>query len=118
MPGTVWLIPLKSLEQDSVAIKLGDVVGMELAPGQDEFVGEPLKMMLIGMEDPSRLPYVIEADGAAVGVLTLQSGAASLAGWSDDDSAWLLRGFLIDRRKQGRGLGRLPAAGAPPTNRE
>lgn len=47
-----------------------------------------------------------------MGVLTLQAGAARLAGWRNDHSAWLLRGFLIDRRRQGSGLGQLAAAAA------
>ncbi|MHC6220392.1 GNAT family N-acetyltransferase [Arthrobacter sp. MMS24-S77] len=109
---TVWLIPLKDLDDDARAITLGDVAVMELAAGQDDFVGDPFKMMLMGLEDESRLPYVIEAAGAAVGVFTLQAGAATLAGWPDDDSAWLLRGFLIDQKCQGRGLGSLSAAAA------
>jgi GNAT superfamily N-acetyltransferase len=108
----VWLIPLKNLDDDARAITLGDVAGMELAVGQEDFVDDPFKMMLMGLEDDSRLPYVIEAAGAAVGVFTLQAGAATLAGWPDDDSAWLLRGFLIDRRHQGRGLGSQAAAAA------
>lgn len=112
MPETVWLIPLKSLDSDARAIKLGDVALMELGAGQLQFVGDPLKMMLVGLEDPSRLPYVMESAGHVVGVLTLQSGAATLAGWPDDDSAWLLRGFLVDRRWQGKGLGRQGAAAA------
>ncbi len=85
---------------------------LELAPGQLDFVGDPLRMALAGLAEQSRRPYVIEANGDAVGVLTLQAGAARLAGWPDDHSAWLLRGFLIDRRHQGRGLGRLAAAAA------
>ena len=85
---------------------------LELAPGQLDLVGDPLRMALAGIADQSRRPYVIEAGGTAVGVLTLQSGAARLAGWPDDHSAWLLRGFLIDRRYQGSGLGRLAAAAA------
>ncbi|MEW1823442.1 GNAT family N-acetyltransferase [Arthrobacter sp. NPDC080031] len=109
---TVWLIPLKDLDDDARAIKLGDVAAMELAAGQEDFVGDPFTMMLMGLEDESRLPYVIEAAGAAVGVFTLQAGAATLAGWPDDDSAWLLRGFLIDQTSQGRGLGSLSAAAA------
>ncbi|MGM7774866.1 GNAT family N-acetyltransferase [Arthrobacter sp. KNU-44] len=109
---TVWLIPLKDLDDDARTIKLGDVAEMELAAGQEDFVGDPFKMMLMGLEDESRWPYVIEAAGAAVGVFTLQSGAATLAGWDDDDSAWLLRGFLIDQARQGRGLGSLSAAAA------
>ncbi len=109
---TVWLIPLKDLDDDARAIKLGDVAAMELAAGQEDFVGDPFKMMPMGLEDESRLPYVIEAAGAAVGVFTLQAGAATLAGWPDDDSAWLLRGFLIEQTSQGRGLGSLSAVAA------
>jgi GNAT superfamily N-acetyltransferase len=78
-------------------------------------VGDPLRMVLTGLAEDARRPYVIEAGGDAVGVLTLQRGAASLAGWPDDSSAWLLRGFLIDRRRQGRGLGPLAAAAAVET---
>ncbi len=109
---TVWLIPLKDLDDDARAITLGDVAAMELAAGQEDFVGDPFKMMLMGLEDDSRRPYVIEAAGAAVGVFTLQADAATLAGWPDDDSAWLLRGFLIDQPSQGRGLGSLSAVAA------
>lgn len=109
---TVWIIPLKNLDEDARAIKLGDVADMELAAGQEDFVGDPFTMMLRGLEDETRLPYVIEEAGAAVGVFTLQAGAATLAGWPDDDSAWLLRGFLIDRRHQGKGLGSQAAAAA------
>ncbi|MDQ0679114.1 GNAT superfamily N-acetyltransferase [Arthrobacter pascens] len=109
---SVWLISLQDLDDDARAIHLGAVAGLELAPGQHDFVGDPLRMVLAGLAEDSRRPYVIEADGDAVGVLTLQAGAARLAGWPDDDSAWLLRGFLIDRRQQGRGLGPLAAAAA------
>jgi GNAT superfamily N-acetyltransferase len=85
---------------------------LELAPGQLDFVGDPLRMALAGLAEQSRRPYVIEAGGEAAGVLTLQTGAARLAGWPDDHTVWLLRGFLIDRRRQGTGLGRLAAAAA------
>lgn len=78
-------------------------------------MGDPLRMVLTGLAEDARRPYVIEAGGDAVGVLTLQRGAARLAGWPDDSSAWLLRGFLIDRRRQGRGLGPLAAAAAVET---
>ena len=115
MPPHVWLISLKDLDEDAQAIHLGEVARMELGTGQGDFVGEPLRMMLTGLEEQSRMPYVIEENGEAVGVLTLQSGAATLAGWPDDDSVWLLRGFLIDRRRQGRGLGPAAAAAAVAT---
>lgn len=110
--GDVWLIPLRMLDDDSRAIQLGSVAGMAVDDDQQSFVGDPLRMALIGLEEDSRFPYVIESGGEAVGVLTLQAGAASLAGWADDESAWLLRGFLIDSRRQGRGLGSMAARAA------
>lgn len=110
--GDVWLIPLKLLDDDARAIQLGSVAGLAVEEPQRAFVGDPLRMMLIALEEESRMPYVIESGGIAVGVLTLQSGAARLAGWSDDDSVWLLRGFLIDSGSQGRGLGTRAARAA------
>ena len=115
MVQSVWLISLQDLDDDARAIQLGAVAGLELAAGQTDFVGDPLRMMLTGLADDARWPYVIETGGEAVGVLTLQAGAARLAGWRDDESAWLLRGFLIDRRRQGRGLGSMAAAEAVET---
>lgn len=112
MPDNVWLMPLKNLDDDARAIKLGEIAELEVTEEQRRFVGEPLRMMLIGLEEESRHPMAIDANGAAVGVLTLQSGAATLAGWADDESVWLLRGFLIDRRQQGKGLGALAADAA------
>jgi GNAT superfamily N-acetyltransferase len=108
----VWLIALKNLDDDARAIKLGEVAGLELGEGQRKFVGDPLRMMLMGLEEGSRFPYVMDSNGSAVGVATLQAGAARAAGWADDDSAWLLRGFLVDRRQQGRGFGAAGAAAA------
>jgi RimJ/RimL family protein N-acetyltransferase len=105
MAENVWLLPLKALDGDARAIKLGEIAELEVAEDQGRFVGDPLRMMLIALEEESRHPFAVDSNGAAVGVLTLQAGAASLAGWPDDDSVWLLRGFLIDRRHQGKGLG-------------
>lgn len=112
MHAFVWLIPLKSLDDDGRAIQLGEAARLELAPGQSDFVGDPLRMMLMGLAEESRFPYIVESEGRAVGVLTLESGAAGLAGWADDRTAWLLRGFLIRREDQGRGLGTLAAEAA------
>ncbi|WP_457949538.1 GNAT family N-acetyltransferase [Pseudarthrobacter sp. alpha12b] len=108
----VWLIPLRDLDSDARAIQLGAIADMSLLPGQERFVGDPLRMALAGLAEESRYPCVVESAGDAVGLLTLQTAAAGLAGWPDDQSAWLLRGFLIDRRHQGKGLGTLAAAAA------
>ena len=105
MADNVWLLPLKNLDDDARAVKLGEIAELEVGEDQRLFVGDPLRMMLVALEEESRYPFAVDSDGVAVGVLTLQSGAACLAGWPDDESAWLLRGFLIDRRHQGRGLG-------------
>ena len=110
--GTVWIIQLRDLDSDALAIQLDAVARLQLRPGQEGFVGDPLRMSLAGLAEDGRHPCVMEAGGRAVGVLTLQSGAARLAGWPDDHSAWLLRGFLLDRRYQGKGLGTLGAAAA------
>ncbi|MDQ0756771.1 GNAT family N-acetyltransferase [Arthrobacter sp. B3I4] len=112
MAAHVWLIALKDLDGDARAVKLGEVAELELGEGQGRFVGDPLRMALAGLEDDSRFPYVLDANGSAVGVATLQSGAARAAGWADNDSAWLLRGFLVDRRQQGRGFGAAASAAA------
>jgi GNAT superfamily N-acetyltransferase len=112
MPDHVWLLPLKNLDDDARAIKLGEIAELSVTEEQRRFAGEPLRMMLIGLEEESRHPVAIDANGAAVGVLTLQTGAATLAGWPDDDSVWLLRGVLIDSEEQGKGLGSLAAGAA------
>ncbi|SDL80381.1 GNAT family N-acetyltransferase [Arthrobacter sp. ok362] len=112
MSGHVWLLPLKNIDDDARAVKLGEIALLERGEGQQKFVGEPLRMMLIALEEESRHPFAVDENGTAVGVLTLQAGAATLAGWPDDDTAWLLRGFLIDRRQQGNGLGTLAAEAA------
>lgn len=112
MAGHVWLIALKNLDDDARAIKLGEVAGLELGAGQRRFVGDPLRMMLLGLEEESRHPYVMDSNGSAVGVVTLQSGAGRAAGWADDGSAWLLRGFLVDHRQQGQGFGTAAAVAA------
>ena len=108
----VWLIPLRDLDADARAIQLGAIADMSLLAGQERFVGDPLRMALAGLAEESRHPYVVEAGGNASGVLTLQAGAAGLAGWPDDGSALLLRGFLIYSRHQVRGLGTLAATAA------
>jgi hypothetical protein len=60
-PG-VWLIPLQDLDADARAIQLGRWRNWN-SPGQDKFVGDPLRMILAGLAEESRRPYVIESNG-------------------------------------------------------
>ena len=39
MPDSVWLIALKSLDDDARAVKLGEVAELGLAEGQQDFAG-------------------------------------------------------------------------------
>lgn len=106
----VVLRPLKELSEDGLDRALTGIAQLMLAEGQSEFVGQPLKMALAGLGDPDRHPFVVVNEGVVVGMGTLQCGAARLAGWPDNDSALLLRGFLIGAAHQGQGYGRLAAA--------
>ena len=82
--------------------------GWNWARASRTFVGDPLRMMLVALEEDSRFPYVIELRRRGCGRAHTPVRCGRLAGWPDDESAWLLRGFLIDRRQQGRGLGPSP----------
>ncbi|WP_269936818.1 GNAT family N-acetyltransferase [Arthrobacter sp. HY1533] len=105
---TVALVPLKSVAEGERGRLLAGIAELQLAPGQAAFVGDPVEMAEAGLADAQRHPFVITTPGpesAVVGMGTLHTGAATDTGWHDDDSAILLRGFLVDHRTQGRGYG-------------
>ncbi|MEN3345486.1 MAG: hypothetical protein V7635_2062, partial [Arthrobacter sp.] len=54
MSENVWLMPLKNLDDDARAIKLGEIAELEVGTEQRKFVGDPLRMMLVGLEEESR----------------------------------------------------------------
>ncbi len=80
MVENVWLLPLKDVDGDARAIKLGEIAELEVGEEQRKFVGDPLRMMLIALEVDSRYPYAVDSNGTAVGVLTLQTGARAWPG--------------------------------------
>ena len=53
---SVWLIPLKLLDEDARAIQLAEVAGLRILPEQQDFVGDPLRMMLVALDEGSRFP--------------------------------------------------------------
>lgn len=93
---------------------LAGIAALELAPGQDEFVGEPQYLSALAMAHADRHLFVVEsaAGTGVVGMGVLHFGGAADVGQNDVLSAVLLRGFLIDHRHQGLGYGSKATAAA------
>lgn len=87
---------------------LAGIAGLQLVPGQEDFVGDPALMAAAALGDPSRHPFVIVSpapEAAVVGMGVLHVGAGADVGWQDPDGAVVLRGFMVDHRWQGLGYG-------------
>ncbi len=122
-PAAVTLLPVNGAPEHSKL--LAGIAALELMPGQAAFVGEPWPMAQKALADPHRHLFAVTAGTAAactiaapataetsggagravVGMGILHVNAGRDAGWADNDSAILLRGFMIDRRAQGLGYG-------------
>jgi GNAT superfamily N-acetyltransferase len=114
MPQEVRLQLLKEMTDAGLDRALSGIAALGLLPEQLDYVGQPLSMAAASLADPTREPFTVVNDGAIVGMGTLQLDAARLAGWKDNSSAVLLRGFLIGVEHQGQGYGRLAAAACVP----
>lgn len=79
------------------------ILALELLPGQQGFVASNADSLEEAGEDGDAVPRAIVADGRVVGFLMYDA--------SNDDEANIYR-FMIDRREQGRGLGRAGIAAA------
>ncbi len=79
------------------------ILALELLPGQQDFVASNADSLEEAGEDGDAVPRAIVADGRVVGFLMYDA--------SNDDEANIYR-FMIDRREQGRGLGRAGIAAA------
>ena len=79
------------------------ILALELLPGQQDFVASNADAHEEAGEDGDAVPRAIVADGRVVGFLMYDA--------SNDDEANIYR-FMIDRREQGRGLGRAGIAAA------
>lgn len=80
------------------------ILALELLPGQQDFVASNAESLEEAHEDEDAIPRAVVADGQVVGFLMYEAPA-------DDDKATLYR-FMIDRREQGKGLGRAGIAAA------
>lgn len=74
------------------------ILALELLPGQRDFVAPNADSLEEAREDGEAIPRAVIADGRVVGFLMYEAPI-------DDDEATLYR-FMIDRREQGKGLGR------------
>lgn len=104
----VTLALLKAADDAKRERLLVGIAGLQLAPGQDAFVGDPAAMAAAALAGPGRHPFAILSaahDGEVVGMGVLHVGVATDTGWPDNDGTILLRGFLIDHRRQGLGYG-------------
>ncbi|WP_379063693.1 GNAT family N-acetyltransferase [Mesorhizobium sp. UC22_110] len=79
------------------------ILALELLPGQQDFVASNADSLEEAGEDSDAVPRAVVADGRVVGFLMYDA--------SNDDEANIYR-FMIDRREQGRGLGRAGIAAA------
>ncbi len=79
------------------------ILALELLPGQQDFVASNADSLEEAGEDGDAVPRAIVANGRVVGFLMYDA--------SNDDEANIYR-FMIDRREQGRGLGRAGIAAA------
>lgn len=79
------------------------ILALELLPGQQDFVASNADSLEEAGEDSDAVPRALVADGRVVGFLMYDA--------SNDDEANIYR-FMIDRREQGRGLGRAGVAAA------
>lgn len=74
------------------------VLALELLPGQVDFVAANADSLEEAGEDDDAIPRALVAGDKVVGFLMYQAPA-------DEDEANIYR-FMIDRREQGKGLGR------------
>lgn len=97
----VLLASLPVSDWDEIRQQLGDFA---LEPEQQTFGGTPADF--IDLErDPDRHVFLIYVEKELVGVGSLLTGQVSAALWPLQTPAIQLRGFVIDMKMQGRGIG-------------
>lgn len=88
---------------------VADLEATSILPGQSAFSLPPTAVLEKSRTDPSRRTFAIllhHDDGMdAVGIGVLQPCGAGAAAWPEQTPHVLLRGFSVDARWQGRGIG-------------
>ena len=74
-----------------------DVIGMKVAPGQEDFVAPNVYSLAEASLEPSWTPLAISAGGAHVGF--------ALFGRDDQTGRWWIMRYMIDAAHQGMGYG-------------
>ena len=78
------------------------ILALELSPGQQDFVASNAESLAEARQDDEAIPRAVVAAGRVVGFLMYSAP-------DDDDEAIIYR-LMIDRREQGKGLGRAAVA--------
>lgn len=98
--------PLASLPVEEWGAIQARLAEFQLTDEQQAFGGNPAEFIDLDSE-PGRKVFLIYADGVLVGVGSLLSGDVDPALWPLQTPAVQLRGFVIDGRMQGMGIGTL-----------
>lgn len=84
--------------QPITADNRADVLALEVAPGQEDFLATNAESLKEARSDRDARPRAVLADGRVVGFLMYDAPKG-------DDEALIYR-FMIDRREQGKGYGK------------
>lgn len=92
--------------------------GVTGAPGQDRFSASATSILTLAEADPARHVLVVRHDGDVAGLGVLHPGGANdrmlaLLDGARPQDVVLFRGFLVDHRHQGVGVGTAVAAALP-----
>jgi RimJ/RimL family protein N-acetyltransferase len=103
--------PRVTLAPVDAALRPG-VLALEPHPGQERFSGAPAETLPAAEADPHRHPVAVLEDGVPVGYFALDAGP-DVSLYLSAPGTLGFRGFLIDRRHQGRGLATAALAQLP-----
>lgn len=101
---TVRVAPLRSISADEHEQIRETLSGMSLTPDQAQFGGTPHSFLDL-QNDPNRHVFLVYADELLVGIGSLLTGEVPHELWPMGTPAVQFRGFVIDSRMQGKGIG-------------
>lgn len=108
-PRHVSVVLLEDLGRDDARRLEAELRLVEIAPDQSGFSMGAAAVLEKSAVDPTRRTFAVLVDDAgsarAVGIGVLQPDALDHEAWPSQEPYVVLRGFCIDQREQGRGIG-------------